>query len=246
MSVTTSVAAWLAGSWQYWQNRETVTLVLSTGQETPAEAVVGTDGNPGEQPPDPVVLDAEYTIQECKRFDVNQRDVPTIKTGGYTSFDLVWILPKAKMPTGVAPKPGDIIRDAESVEYTVLDSFQNGWKTWYRLNTRNLTLAYGLSDTLEFSRPIYSNAGGTKRVSSYATLASGIPGKVLETGGSYESDLLGKRQFRDSIEIHSSRWVDLYPGDRITDQNGNIFQVTVVGIPYQLDMLTQYTCERIH
>ena len=245
MTVTSSVASWLSGSWQYWHNRETVTLVQSNGLGSSPEATVGVDGNPGEQPAH-AVTNPESVVTDCKRFDVNQRDVPSVKTGGYTSFDLVWIIPKAKLPTGVAPKPGDIVRDAGMAEYTVLDSFQNGWKTWYRLTTRNLTLAYGLSDTLVFSRPNYQNAGGTRLVTSYTTLASGIPGKVISTGGSYEPDLIGKRQFRDAIEVHSARWIDMMPGYRITDQTGGIYQVVSMGPPYQLDMLTQYTCERVH
>jgi hypothetical protein len=212
IQINTSVGSLLAGSWQFWHNRETITLV-----------VVGRTS------------DLEYTVDDCKRFEITKRDIPTQRTGAFTGHDLVWIIPTGKVPGFVVPKVADRVRDAAGTEYTVLDTFRNGWQNWDRLVTRNLVFAYDLRDTISHWRAANTqDTGGGRVAGTYTEVKSGVPAKVQEVTSARE-DLLGKRQARRTYEIHCGQMIDWRPTDQIRDQNGLVYQITAGSAPGTID-----------
>lgn len=223
MNLNRPIGKLLAGSWKWWTGRETITLIS-----------VGEDGK-----------DTEFIIDDTKRFEVSSRDIPSQKTGGYISGDMTWIIPSQKMPAGVYPKPGDRLTDCCDTQYTILDSFQNGWQNWWRLSVRDWVFVLGLSQKISFWRPVYVNAGGTRSITGYVPLKVNVPGKVIITGDEYSPDSFGMRQTRERYDIYSQSWVRWEPGDQIRDNDGNIYTIISSGTPNTLDNANQYSCEKV-
>jgi hypothetical protein len=221
MNINRPVSKLLAGSWKWWVGRETITYVS-----------IMPDG-----------IESEYIIDDTKRFEISQRDAPPQKTGGYIAGDMTWIIPSQKLPAMIYPKMGDRIKDCCDAEFTILDSFQNGWQNWWRLSVRNLVFVLGLRNTLSFWRPQYVNSGGTRSVSAYTPIRLNVPGKIIETGDEYTPDTFGVRQTRERFDIYSLYWIRWEPGDQIRDQAGKIYTIISSGPPNQLDAANLYTCE---
>ena len=74
VAITAAVQGILSTSYVWWQNTESVTLTVA-----------------GSEP------EQSYTVTNCKRFDVSDRDLPAQKQGGLVAFDLVWLLPVATL-----------------------------------------------------------------------------------------------------------------------------------------------------
>lgn len=228
LTVSESVAATLSGSWQWWQGRETVDLITAPSFPVlvvgPSLALVAlspdgtrklTIGSTG--------TSQTVQIQNAKRFEVTERDIPAARTGAFTGGDLIWIIPAAMVPSYVVPKIGDKIIPAEGDSYTILDVFKNGWRNWYKFTTRNLVFVYNLKDTIRLCVAQDLPGAGGMRITTYAESA-GMAAKVIETAGSRE-DLLGQRQRRKSYEIHVGEVFTWKASDRLKDQHGNIYQI---------------------
>lgn len=211
----------VSDSWQYWHGRETIGFVSRTSTtETP------------------------YTIYDCKRFDRSKADIPAQHQGAVVGMDLEWFIPTAKIPSGLSPKISDIIVPKEGDEYVIQSVSQNGWRNWWRVQSKNIVLAYGLTDTLTLLRPHSINEGGTKLILSYATIFS-TNGKIIETSEEYSEQTLGKRQAKRNYEIHSVRFLPWEPGDRIQDQSGIVYQIISSQAPNTIDSLNVFVCERV-
>lgn len=217
------VSKLLAGSWKWWTGRESITFTSVTENGT----------------------DAEYIIDDTKRFEINQADIPPQHTGGYTSGDMTWIIPEQKMPAGLNAKPGDRIKDCCDEEFTVLTVFQNGWRNWWKLSVRNFVFTLGLTTKISFWRPVYVNAGGTRSITGYTPIRLSVPAKIILVGDEYDPDAFGARQARERYDVYSLRWVKWEPGDQIRDESNNIYTIVSSGPPNTLDNANQYTCEKV-
>jgi hypothetical protein len=212
LNLNQSVRNILGQSWRYWHGRESITFI-STGR----------------------VSDTEYTVDDAKRFEVTSRDIPTQRTGAFTGSDLVWILPATKLPGLLSPKIADRIKDSAGNEYTILDSFRNGWQNWWKLSTRDLIFAYDLRDTIShWSAANTQDAGGGRVPGTYTQIKSNVPAKIQEITAARE-DLLGKRQARRTYEIHCGQMIDWKPTDQIIDQNSVVYQIVSTGAVGTID-----------
>lgn len=220
--ITESIKPIIEDSWQWWANRETITLTINGDESAPS-----------------------YLIEDTKRFDVTKQDIPSQKQGGLVGFDYVWIIPSIKLPESITPKISDIITPQEGGEYVIQNVMLNGWKNWHRVTVRNLVLALGLSDKISFNRPIYTNSGGTRKISSYSVIRNNVPAKIVQVAGDIADDLLGKRQNRERYEIHSSWFVPWQPGDQVKDQNGFVYQIVGNSTPNTIDSYNLYVVERV-
>lgn len=216
-----AIRATINTSWQYWHGRETVTLSVHT--------------DAGE---------TLYVVDDCKRFDVTKSDIPGQKQGAIVGADIEWLIPFEKLDDGILPKISDAIIPASGDEFVVQSVNQNGWRNWYKLTCRDISLTPGLVDTITLQRPHYVNTGGVREVLGYSALYS-VTGKVIEIASEYSPGLLGKRQAKQTFEVHTSRAVRWTPGDRIGDAKGNIYQITGSQPPSIIDALNILNCERI-
>lgn len=213
----------MSGSYQYWFNRETVTLKSEGANAT-----------------------TSYTVPNAKRFKIDTQDVPVQHQAIFLKDGLTWIIPAATLPSGCIPKPMDKISPSTGEEYTIQTQDKNQYGSWYRCITLNLRLALGFRDTLSFKRPVFTNVGGHKSVSSYTPIASSLPGKVIETGRQYESSRNGKRQNVKAYEIHIQSLVEWNPDDHIEDQDGKKYTLVGSGVPGTIDNYLIYTAEAVN
>jgi len=221
INIDSSIRDIVSSSWQYWHGRETITLTSRTKSS-----------------------DTAYTIKNCKRFDRTKADIPAQHQGAVVGVDLEWFIPTASLPSSLVPKIYDTITPGDGGEYIIQSCNQNGWKNWWKLQTKNIVVALGLSDTITLLRGNYFNDGGVKTARSYTPLFS-VPGKVIETSEEYIEQLLGKRQAKISYEIHTTKFLRWEPGDRIQDAAGNIYQIVSSQAPNVIDLLNVLVCERI-
>lgn len=190
----------LRSDWKVWDNRESITYVV--------ESRAG---------------DTSQSVANCKRRVLSYRELAT-SGGAYTAGDRVWLVPVEMLPGGVSPKIADRVVDSGSTAWTVLEASLNTWQTWWRLVTRNIVLASGLSESLTFWQPanLQDAAGG--RQPQYS-LAATVTGRIQEVEGSAE-DRLGKRQAVRRFQA----WVGqrVYPSMdwQVRDEAGTVYQIT--------------------
>jgi len=248
MDITLAVKELLRDSYQWWGNLETISLSRPSEGFTGVSDILAAPGVMLEWQRGGAIRysnDLGLTLRNCKRFDIDIRDIPQQRQGGLLSGDLQWVIPVVSLPSGVYPRVADIITDESGVEHTILDTNQNGWRSWYRLNTRNISLAHGLSEVLSFMRPLFVNDGGSKRVSGYEQIGGLVPGKVIEVADEFTDSVIGKRQTRLRYEVHSSRFVRWSPGHQI--RSGQLsLQIVSSTAPDLIDGLVIYQCEVVH
>lgn len=208
--------------------------------------------------PAPVCDDKAVVIAKTKRR------APTIKelaaSGGvYTATDLIWIIPRAEAP-GLAeqfpPKPGDVFEDeAEGVAWTVLQVMPFGaLKSFWRLVTRNLTLAYDLRDTVTIVRPTITTGTAAEPVFTWPPdggryIVSELAARVQPSGG----DAIGIRNdvetLQKALHVYLATQVDVRMGDRVIvasgDYKGQTLRVLSMSNESRIDELPFLVCERV-
>jgi hypothetical protein len=94
---------------------------------------------------------------------VNSGDVrKQVPSGGrQLSDDLVWHLPVAELPD--APQLGDAIRDGDGRRWTILSVKRATLGARWRCETRDLSIAVGLDDTISVQRMVGSLPDATWR-----------------------------------------------------------------------------------
>jgi hypothetical protein len=186
-----------------------------------------------------------FTIAVAKRSTISNRDVPSQRTGIFTSDDLVWNIPQALIPIGKRPNPNDYITDSEGRRWTVLDTTNGNRGNTWRLTTRNLILAENLRQTISLQRPANTkDAAGGRVASGYTTILSNVPARIQETGAT-SSDILGKKQVRTQYDCHCGQRLNWKSTDRIVDQNNAVYQITSGAAPDIIDVLQVLSLERI-
>lgn len=191
------------------------------------------------------VTDTAYQLAITKRRSITSADVPTEKTGSYTSSDLVWMIPTAVLTGGLIPKVSDYITDSASVEWTVLDLQLWNFKSTWRLTTRNLVLAEGLYDTIKLMRPANTNDGAGGRVTAtYAVVHENVQCKIIEVT-SDAADLFGRKTTKQRFDLHSSRQLLWKATDRIVDQNNVVYGIVSGAVPFTLNSLQVFSLEKI-
>lgn len=198
---TTSLQLGIGSDWKVWDNRESITYTV--------EARTG---------------DATHGLDDCKRRQLQWKELAA-SGGAYVGGDRAWLIPVAKLPSGVTPKVADRITDGDGNTWTVLDAALNTWQTWWRLFARNLVLAADLRETVALYAPDehQDNAGG--RVPSYSVTVAGLPARIQEI------DATGVDQFGKLQAVRRfTAWVGqrVYPSRnwRLVAADGTIYQIT--------------------
>lgn len=182
--------------WRFWPNLEPVTLrVAATAGYT------------------------AHDLTHAKRRAVASREV-LASAGVYTASDLVWLIPAAVLPSGVAPKPADQVRDADSVDWTILEiqplgKFGNTW----RLVTRSLVLAADLRQTCDVLRPSFAQDTVGQRSPVFAVPYEDVPCRLQETRHDVQDFQGGPNDRREY-----SLWV----GQRLTLRAGDVVEIASV------------------
>lgn len=216
-----SISSAILNSYQYWQNRESLTLTA-----------VGPSSN------------TTATLPDCKRFTVNIKDLPAQLQGIYLSSGIMFSVPITRLPSGVTPKVMDRLTDAGGTVWTIQSLDKTGWNSRFDCTCLNLSLALGFANTLTFRRPTYTTVGGIKKISGYSTLASGLSGKVTLLSSEF-AEVLNKRQTKKTYEIHVQSAVNWQPDDQVLDESNTVYQLLDSGTPGLIDRYQVYRAEII-
>lgn len=158
-------AAMTAGDWRFWTEREDATLREQTALGAYTDHALSATGG------------------------AVKRRAPTWKeqaasAGAYTSKNLVWLVPQQNLPADVAPKAGDVIRDADGVDHTVLEVQLGKFGQTHRCVTIALAVVYALSELGTLTRPVSGRDGaGRPLPASYDTVASDVRCRVQPEDG---------------------------------------------------------------
>lgn len=189
----------LSGDWRVWDNRESITYVVESRSG-----------------------DTSHSVADCKRRALTFRELAT-SGGAYTAGDRAWLIPVQRLPSGVTPKIADRVLDAGGTAWTVLDAGLNTWQTWWRLTTRNIVLAAGLTEDLTLWQPTNGQDDAGVRQPTY-TLAATVVGRVQEVEASAQEQM-GKRQTVRRFQA----WVGqrVYPSVdwQLRDAAGQVYQI---------------------
>jgi hypothetical protein len=122
--------------WRLWNDREDVILRSQTALGVyDAYPLVASDGNGA-----------------AKRRAISWKEM-TASAGAYTNQDKAWLIPSSNLPDGVLPKPGDQVRDALDVDWTVGDVTVGKFGNTYKCVSRSLALVHELTASGQLTRP---------------------------------------------------------------------------------------------
>ncbi len=99
------------------------------------------------------------------------------KSGGrYTASDVTWHLPASEL--SAAPRPGDVIVDAEGQRWTVLDVTETTLGDRWRCVSRNLAVVHGLDAYVDIEKATYSKGVGGAEEPTWHTWRTGLRAKI--------------------------------------------------------------------
>ena len=89
------------------------------------------------------------------------KNVPS--DGQYAAAAVVWHLPVTELP--MAPQLGDVILDGQGQRWTILEVKRTTLGTRWRCETRDVTVAFGLDDTISVLKTVAGDGGSILRTS---------------------------------------------------------------------------------
>lgn len=146
----------IAADWKLWPERENATLRVRT-------AVPSTYTNHA----------LTYSPGGAvKRRAITYRELAA-SAGVYTGSDRAWLIPSQVLPTGVTPRPGDVVRDAATADWVIGDVTVGKFGLTYKCVARNLVLTNGLTSSGVLKRPASAkDAAGRPANATYSTVAT--------------------------------------------------------------------------
>jgi hypothetical protein len=162
-------------------------------------------------------------------------------SGVYAGQDITWLVP-AKLLT-LEPKPGDRIVDGEDVAWTVLKVDHQVQRTIWRLEARNLVLAFDLRDLAAIYRPDSALDQAKGRTPAFTAVYSGIPARFQKIR-TEQVEERGRRGLRETWSVVIDRQLSITNEDQVRDASGTIYQVTGYHNPARVDELPVIDCAR--
>lgn len=220
-----SFATMTADDWRFWPEREDATLRKQTALGTYTDHALSATGGAA------------------------KRRAPTWKeqaasAGAYSAKNLVWLLPTANLPSGVTPKAGDVIRDADGVDHTVLEVLVGKFGQTHRCVTIALAVVYELSALGTLERPISGRDGaGRPLAAGYDTVAADVRCRVQPEDGA-AGDVDERRVIALRYTAVLATGVAVRAKDRFT-ADGVAYTVLGFRNPERLDELLQLTLELV-
>lgn len=211
--------------WKYWPEREDATL----REQTALGVYTGHD------------LTASGGA--IKRRAPTWKEM-TASNGAYTGKNLVFLLPTANLPDDVAPKVGDVIRDAANVDHTILEAMAGKFGNTWRCVTIALALVNGLASTGTLSRPDNERTtAGRPTLANYTAVAENVACRVQPEGGS-AAEVAGRVTIPKRFTAYLGVQVDARAKDRFVC-GGVTYTVLEMRQPERLDQLMSLTLEKV-
>lgn len=218
-------ATMTADEWRFWPEREDVTLRKQTAVGAYTNHALSATGG------------------AAKRRAPTWKE-QTASAGAYSAKNLVWLLPTANLPDGVTPKAGDVIRDASSVDHTVLEVQVGKFGQTHRCVTIALAVVYELSELGTLERPVSGRDGaGRPLPAGYTVIAADVSCRVQPEDGT-AGDVDERKVIPLRYTATLATPVVVRARDRFT-VDGTAYTVTGFRNPERLDQLLQLSLELV-
>lgn len=166
--------------------------------------------------------------------------------GVYVAGDMVFTVATTALVEGGVEfdaKPADVV-SYRGQDWTVLDASPSRWMKFHKVTARNLTLVYGLRDTVSLLRPDNAVGTGGIRTPSYSAVVTGVAARIQEQEPEV-ADHFGKRSAAKRYTCTVGQRLSPEATDRVTDQNGTTYTVKAWRSMDRLDLLMELDLERI-
>lgn len=162
--------------------------------------------------------------------------------GVYAGYDQVWWIP-AKL-LSVAPKPADVLADKDGSALTVLKAELRGQRSYWRVTTRNLVLAFDLRVKVSVLRPTNAQDAAGGRVPTFAAVYSNVPARIQEVRDE-EVEVFGRRGVQTVYKVYVAQQLDVTTEDLLQDAAGTKYQIVAYSDGNLIDKLPSLDAVRV-
>jgi head-tail adaptor len=195
----------------YWNHGEAVTFYSRS--------------NAGGIPPVPVTTALRGTLTEKELAASN---------GAYTGQDVKWLIPNGLL-SGTVPKPGDKLKDAANVEFTILPegtSYDIADRIW-ELITRDIVLHFELRDAITIQLPTLTQDAAAGKVKTWADASVNVPARLQPIQG----EIFEEREVR-GLEIKYACYLE---DTAVASADGELGRLKLGTTYYEIEGYTKPT-----
>ena len=160
--------------------------------------------------------------------------------GQYTAGDVAWHLPVAELPD--SPRPGDVLCDNQAQRWTVLEVGRHTLASRWRCKSRNLSIAYGLSDTVTVLRAMVVKGEGGAAQPVWQPWKTGVRARIQPIAAEIGT---GRRagQTAARVRIFVEENLSLDHTHRIQGPDGAIYKILATRDAERIDRLPSIDAE---
>jgi hypothetical protein len=147
------------------------------------------------------------------------KNVPS--DGQHTAATVIWHLPVAELP--VAPRLGDVILDGDGQRWTVLEVKCATLGVRWRCETKNVSVAFGLDDTISVLKAV-SMPGGSGEA-TWQTWRTGVRARIQPTETTI-TNIAGTASTTTTYRIFVEENLDLDHTCCIRGPDGTLYTIT--------------------
>ena len=141
--------------------------------------------------------------------------------GLYRMGDVRWHIPDVE--AGTAPRLGDVVVDASSDRYTIIDAQYATLEARWRLICRNLRMVFQLDDTITLLRAVYTKSTGGAAEPTWhvwRTVDARIQPQTFDIGVENTAKRLVK-----GVDIFIAESLDIDTEHRVRGRDGTIYKI---------------------
>jgi len=145
------------------------------------------------------------------------------RDGRLTACDVIWHLPADELTD--SPRPGDVILDGAGRRWTILDVQLATLSTRWQCTSRDLTLAYGLDDTISILKATYTKGDCGGAEPTWLMWRTGIRARIQPADTKEDA----KQQARQTVaryRIFLEENLAIDHNHRIQGPDGTFYRVT--------------------
>jgi hypothetical protein len=173
------------------------------------------------------------TIPHALRRRVQLREARPSR-GDVTQSDVVWNVPLGELLS--APRPGDVIIDGESQNWTILDIEHTGATGNWRLLSRNLAVAAGLDRLVTIERAVLEKSTAGDLQPRWTDAWSGVRAKLQPVASSREEQHDQQAILR-RYEVTLGEHLPITHDHRLRSAAGETFKIVGIDMPERIDQL---------
>ena len=162
--------------------------------------------------------------------------------GRYTASDVAWHLPASELAD--PPRPGDVITDASSQRWNVLDVQRTTLQNRWRCVSRNLAVVHGLDQYVDVQKATYSKGAGGADEPAWHTWRTGLAARIQPAGANVTNQH-ERRLTAADFTVFVAEDVPLDHTHRIIGPDGTVYRVLGYRKNERVDALMEIDVARV-